>query len=117
MKLGGKTRKAHRLSYEHYVGPIPDGQIVRHTCDVAACVNPNHLVLGTNADNSADMVRRGRSLDGERNHKAKLTAPDVLEMRRLRETQGATYASLGRQFGVTSAAARFAVVGHTWRNI
>lgn len=55
-----KYLRAHRVAYEAYRGPIPDGQIVMHTCDIPACVNPNHLRLGTHADNMADKVAKGR---------------------------------------------------------
>lgn len=55
----GITNGAHRAAYELHVGVIPAGAVVRHKCDVKLCVNPTHLLLGTQADNIADVVARG----------------------------------------------------------
>jgi hypothetical protein len=51
---------AHRAAYEVWVGPIPKGMLVLHSCDNRLCINPKHLSLGTHADNMAQMVARGR---------------------------------------------------------
>lgn len=61
----GKHIKAHRFSYESFIGPIPDGMYVLHKCDNTICCNPNHLFIGTQFDNVQDMIRKGRdNFDG-----------------------------------------------------
>jgi hypothetical protein len=63
---GYRSRMAHHLIYEIFKGEIPSGKIIMHTCDHSYCCNPNHLRLGTYADNSRDMALKGRARNGMR---------------------------------------------------
>lgn len=72
-----QTTPAHRFSHEEVNGPILDDRFVLHHCDVPACVNPDHLYLGTQADNMADKVRRSRQARGAKNGNSVLTEEEV----------------------------------------
>ena len=60
VKVNKKDCKAHRISFQEFVGDIPDGAIVMHTCDNPSCVNPRHLRIGTYSDNTRDMYLKNR---------------------------------------------------------
>ena len=94
-----KAWRAHRWVWTQHFGTIPLGLFVLHKCDNPACVNPDHLFLGTQLDNNRDKKEKGRAFKpcGEINHNAKLTASDI-EFIRHSDLSGA---ALGRMFGVT----------------
>lgn len=91
---------AHRFAHLIFTGPIPDGLLVRHTCDVGYCVRPSHLLLGTQKDNLQDAVARDR-LPKYRAPR-KLTSQQVIAIRHER-MRGTTLAAIATQFGVTRA--------------
>lgn len=100
---GWKTRRAHRVAYKEYVGEIPAGMLVCHTCDNRKCINPKHLFLGTHQDNADDRVAKGRGRCGigERHSRAKLTEEQVILIRQLR-SYGFTRKKIAEGFGVTT---------------
>lgn len=101
----GGPKKAHKLSFEHYKGPLPDGMRVLHNCpagDNSLCVNPEHLWAGTQAQNMQDAVAKGR-MNVNRHHdlqpSTKVTEAQIAECIRMRE-QGCTLRQIGDVFGV-----------------
>ena len=91
---------AHRIAHELFVGPIPDGHVVRHSCDRPICVQPAHLSHGTQRDNVDDAMSRDRIRRHERHGRAKLTEEQVAEIRYRYSAGGVTQRELGDEFGV-----------------
>lgn len=102
--LGHRNALVHRIAYCQAHGIELDeikGLIVRHSCDVRNCHNPDHLSLGTAQQNSNDMVRRGRTCHGDRHHATKFTAEQLAELKALHATGLYTQKFLARRFGVS----------------
>jgi len=82
---------SHRVSWEIHKGKIPKGLCVLHKCDIPSCINPDHLFLGTQAENVKDCVKKGRHkfglMRGENQVNSKLTEKDILEIRKSSLTQ------------------------------
>jgi hypothetical protein len=116
MGRGKSPARAHRLSYEHFVGLIPDGLLVLHSCDNPSCVNPDHLSVGTAKNNSQQMAERGRSTLGSTNPSAKLDEGKVLEMRQL-IANGVQQNDVAQQYGVSKAAVTKIHFRRTWSHI
>ncbi len=118
----------HRLVYRLCVGPIPDGLCVLHRCDNPPCCRPDHLFLGTDLDNTADKVAKGRQASGESvrvNHEhlkgevvktSRATAESVMEIRR-REAAGESQVDLASEFGLSDTQVSSIVRGKSWAHL
>lgn len=98
MCVEAKAQRTHRLAYQFYIGPIPEGHGVLHTCDNPSCNNPAHLYSGTVAQNMQDKKDRQRIV-GEKHPYVKLTDEDVLAIRASSDSQ----TKLAEQYGVIQA--------------
>jgi hypothetical protein len=115
-RLLGKMQKAHRISYELAHGPIPPDTCVLHRCDNPPCVNPDHLFLGTRAENNADRAAKGRSADqaGDANSAAKLTSNEARLIKERYGAGGVSQRQLAAEFGVSQSNINWIVRGATW---
>lgn len=125
---GWRLGDGHRLSYEVNIGPIPAGKDVCHRCDNPGCIEPLHLWAGTEQENTADMIAKGRHLEGRRitseklrgrvcpwargaNHGlAKLTEAQARSIL----TDSRSNSELGRLYGVSESLIRGIRVGRNW---
>lgn len=113
----GKPYLAHRLSYQINCGEIPVGKVICHRCDNPSCVNPEHLFLGEQADNVADMHNKGRARKrgqlGTEHHASKLSEKDIPAIR----ASTSSVAALAEEYGVSRPTIHAIRVGKTWRHV
>ena len=114
-RMDNKIRGAHRVSWNLWRGNIPPGLFVCHHCDVRFCVNPDHLFLGTAAENQADMKRKGRSVFGSNSSRSKLTEADVLEIKLLLREGKLKKREIGRLFGISTSNIWHIHRGENWK--
>lgn len=142
----GQSLRAHRVAYEMTYGPIPQGMVVCHRCDNPPCIRPDHLFLGTVADNNADAQSKGRLATGERSGlhthperrsfgdangsrrfperlrrgeavtNSKLTEAQVVEIR-ARYANGESQTSIARAFGIAPTNVARIVKREGWKHV
>jgi hypothetical protein len=141
ISVNGRPRLVTRMTWTIHHGSIPPGMNVCHTCDIPACVRPDHLFLGTHSSNMRDMVSKNRHAArthperiarGERNGAhtrpdrlcrgesspaAKLSESDVARIRHLFATESRTRTSLGEEFGVSRQQITRILLGQSWRHL
>jgi hypothetical protein len=118
IKWNGQNVKVHRASYMLHVGDIPEGMLVCHHCDEPLCINPDHLFLGTDADNNADMVAKGRhiALKGSDQGCAILKEEQVAEILRL-SAEGRSTSWIVRRYGVAYTTICDIIHGRSWAHV
>jgi hypothetical protein len=116
--IDGTVYPASKAAWMLYKGPVPDGMDVCHRCDVSACVNPDHLFIGTHLENMQDCMQKGRfkflgSRPGEMNAAAVLTEADVLVIRASSKSGRA----LAHEYGVSATTITEIQTGKTWSHL
>lgn len=119
--VDGHNTPAPRAAWIVANGPIPDGLLVCHRCDNPPCCNPRHLFLGTHADNTADMVEKGRgkrppALRGVAHPGARLRDEQVKSIR-LRLAEGVSQRQIARQYGVSQSQVSHIATGKHWTDV
>jgi len=116
----GRHVRAHRMSYELFVGTIPESLCVLHACDTPSCVNPDHLWLGTKRENNADRDRKGRHIAprimGQQSHKSKLLTQEAIGILHFLMS-GERQKDVAAHYGVDASTVSYIATGHTWQNI
>lgn len=119
MMVEGRRKRAHTWAYELFIGPIGEGLCVLHTCDDRLCCCPQHLVLGTRAQNMAEMYARGRASTSEQRRtfgRRKLTEAQVREIDELYEA-GCSQQALADVFGVHQTAISKVIRRESWQHM
>lgn len=112
LRRNGKRIYMSRYIYELYYGLIPEGMLVRHTCDNPQCINPHHLISGTHKDNARDMLERDRGRCGERSKNSKLTKTQVIQILKSENTSANV---LAEKYLVSASTIRAIRNGKSWR--
>jgi hypothetical protein len=118
IRINGKTKRLSRVMYELNYGQIPEGKLICHRCDNPACVNPNHLFLGTHQENMNDMKSKKRQAfqKGSQNGQAKLNEEKVLEIKQLL-AEKKTNKEIAEKFGVSQHHISGIKIGRCWSHV
>lgn len=110
----GKYSLAHRAVFEIFHGPIPEGMLVRHTCNNTICINPTHLILGTQWDNMQDKIKAGRQPRGSQIPGAKLNEETVYY---IKFVSTETNEELASKYEVNTSTINNARINKTWKHV
>lgn len=114
----GTTVYAHRFAWEQANGPMPEGKVVRHTCDNKFCVNPAHLLLGSQGENVQDAVERQLNCFGERHGRHRLTEQQVVEIKQHLREGKLNQRQIAELYPVVTLSAIEGIAsGRTWKHV
>ena len=111
--VNGKTKYWHRKAYETFVGPIPAGMFVCHHCDEPACINWEHLFLGTHSDNIKDAYRKGRVHPPSQRKLSEQQAKEILA----RRNRGEGGSMLAREYNIAPQTVCNIYKGRSWKHL
>lgn len=109
------AHRAHRLSYQTFRGPIPDGLFVCHRCDNPACINPAHLFLGTPKDNAQDAASKDRTMFGTDHTWSKLSDKTVRAIFEMYNTGRYTQGDIAKHFDICQQEVHWVLAGKIWQ--
>lgn len=112
----GRVETGSRAAWKIYRGPIPEGLCVLHTCDTPACVNPEHLFVGTHGDNTRDKLKKKRHRFGVEHGNAKLT-PEIVRQIRARVAAGEYERDVAKAFGISQRTVHCVKEKITWKHV
>ncbi len=115
--VDGEIRQLARVVYEVFKNESPGELCVCHTCDNPSCINPEHLWLGTYADNNTDKVKKDRQLKGTQVPSSKLTDSQIVEIKQLLCEDRLSFREIAKQFNVTISAIDKINSGTNWKHI
>lgn len=115
ISINGSVNKAHRVSWTLHCGEIPEGMSVCHKCDVPVCVNPDHLFLGTHAENMGDMARKGRA--GQKGNKNPRNVKVTHDQVRAIYHDRRPISSIAADYGITNTSVSNIKRRITWQHL
>lgn len=116
LRVNGIMQRAHRLSFQLNKGAIPKDGIICHKCDTPSCINPDHLFMGSHADNMEDRNKKKRQAFGERNAASVLCEADVLCIK-IRLKDGDSHRAIAKDYSVSKSTITWISLGKTWRHL
>lgn len=119
LRVGSRSHvRAHRFSYETYIGPLGNHEYVLHKCDNTSCVRPEHLEIGSLSKNSKDSYLRGRhSQVGSNNSGSKMTEEQVIEARKMRLEENLSVTLIAKKYGMSISGMSQVLSGTNWRHV